>query len=59
MICDRCHKEFEGIKRDDCTFGYYDATYWFDFSNPGELVICDMCMWHDPRYIRIYGVNHV
>lgn len=57
MICDRCHKEFEGFMVGELTLGYYDATYWFDLSNPGEMIICDLCMWCDPRYIALYGVN--
>jgi len=39
------------------TMGYYLATGWPDFSNPGEEYICDECMFKDARYIAIYGVR--
>ena len=59
MICCRCKKEFEGFKSINYTAGYYEAIAWPQFSNPGEIIICDSCMWHDPRYIEVYGVTHV
>lgn len=40
------------------TVGYYDAKGWPQFANPGEVFICDACMWEDPRYIAIYGHTH-
>ncbi len=54
-ICDRCHNPFEGFETVGMTAGYYRADAWPKFANPGEVMICDSCMWHDQRYIAIYG----
>jgi len=35
------------------TAGYYYD--WPKMMNPGELFVCDACMWVDPRYIAVYG----
>lgn len=37
------------------TAGYYVAAAWSAFTNPGELYVCESCMWADPRYIAVYG----
>jgi len=38
------------------TAGYYVASAWQKCANPGEVYICDACMWADPRYIADYGL---
>jgi hypothetical protein len=55
--CDRCKKEVEGFI--DEAGGMSAGVYvdWMDFFNPGEHIVCDACMWADPRYIAIYGVH--
>ena len=30
---------------------------WGKFMNDGERVICDLCMWKDPRYQKVYGTQ--
>lgn len=59
VICDRC-KKVAGtppISGYDFTAGYYDARAWSKFTNPGEVHVCASCMWDDPRYIAVYGVQ--
>ena len=55
--CDRCGKgSYEAdIKEEEesITAGYYRG--WTEFTNPGELIVCDACMHADPRYIAVYG----
>nr|WP_143838143.1 hypothetical protein [Nitrospira cf. moscoviensis SBR1015] len=41
------------------TAGYYVAEAWQKYANPGEVYICDSCMWADPRYIADYGVQRI
>lgn len=58
--CDRCHKAVECSLNPDCTSGIYDTrpgSYWARFSNENERIVCDQCIWADPRYIEVYGVN--
>lgn len=54
--CDRCQQDVEGFIDPDPS-GMSGGVYvgWTEFMNPGERVICDRCMWSDPRYIKIYG----
>ncbi len=60
MTCDRCKHTFDGDKDADggFTMGYYEVgptgKAWGDFANPGEIVVCDACMFADPRYIAVY-----
>lgn len=35
------------------TAGYYYG--WLEFMNPGEMIVCDSCMWQDPRFKIAYG----
>jgi hypothetical protein len=54
--CDRCKeviKDFHQPTAGGMTAGYYYR--WYDFMDPGEEVVCDACMWADPRYIAAYG----
>jgi hypothetical protein len=55
--CDRCKKKFEGDEGDTFTAGFYYVTsgYWAKYARPYETVICDCCMWCDPKYIADYG----
>ena len=67
MTCDRCKKTFDGDKVETpeiaaaayFTCGYYEvgpsAKAWGQFANPGENIVCDACMFADPRYIAVYG----
>lgn len=59
--CSRCHAKIEVFDvGPGVTAGYYDTTgYWGRFANPTESIICDSCMWHDPRYIQAYGRHNV
>ena len=54
--CSRCHKHIEDYQPPDggMTAGYYYG--WVKFMNEGEAILCDNCMWHEPRYIEIYGI---
>jgi hypothetical protein len=59
--CDRCHQEFDGSRTEDMTAGFYDVSPtdspagWDKFADPGEKIVCDRCMWTDPRYVGVYG----
>jgi len=55
--CDRCHKKVEGDIWEEGSAGVYVVAYgyWMMFALPFESVICDCCMWKDPRYIVRYG----
>jgi hypothetical protein len=59
MTCDRCKKEFDGEQGPDFTSGFYQVgpsgKAWGQFANPGETIVCDVCVWNDPRYIAVYG----
>jgi hypothetical protein len=57
LHCDRCHKKFDGEIWADGSAGCYvvDSGYWHRYARPYETVICDECMWADPRYIADYG----
>lgn len=55
--CDRCATPINGSRGDTFTAGFYDVREggcWAKYANPGELVICDFCMQHDPRYVADY-----
>jgi hypothetical protein len=54
--CDRCKAEIKDFRQPvpgGMTAGYYYR--WFDFMDPGEEIVCDACMWVDPRYIATFG----
>lgn len=60
--CSRCHQTVEGQEFDapeggiGGTSGFYRLDeYWAQFANEGETILCDSCMWHDPRYQEVYG----
>lgn len=57
-VCSRCSKDTDSpLPGIGMTAGYYVAKAWIQFANPGEVFICDNCMWTDPRYIAVYGVQ--
>lgn len=57
-ICSRCKKDTGmQLPGEGMTAGYYQATGWPQFANPGEIFICDDCMWSDARYIAVYGIQ--
>jgi hypothetical protein len=54
--CDRCHEDVDGYVNtpgSTMSAGYYVG--WSKFMDAGENIICDSCMWSDPRYIKVYG----
>lgn len=56
--CSRCQTVLRHfVPPDECemTAGYYLASAWPQYANPGEIYICDACMWADPRYVAVYG----
>lgn len=57
--CDRCkaHGDFYEDHLLDITCGFYkvDKGYWKQFANEDEKIVCDECMFKDPRYIKVYG----
>lgn len=58
MNCSRCGNLIPGFQppaAGSMTAGYYVAAAWQHYVNPGEIYICDACMWKDPRYIADYG----
>lgn len=60
VICDRCGASIDGMRGEFATAGFYDTTgqsWWSKYAKPGERVVCDTCMWSDPRYRADYGVH--
>lgn len=58
IVCDRCKQEVKGLRTESCTAGFYDTKpggCWRKYANPDEEVVCDECMWQDPRYVADYG----
>jgi len=60
LHCDRCKQEIVGAvppTGQEMTAGYYHTvgSYWKRFADHGEHIVCDECMWKDPRYIKVYG----
>jgi hypothetical protein len=62
MLCSRCSKLLDGPFPDGgMTAGYYDVRGqggWAYFAKTGERFVCDACMWADPAYKAIYGVQN-
>lgn len=55
VVCDRCGKTVEGLQDESGTAGFYRLTpYWRQFANEDEKILCDACMWDDPRYKAVY-----
>lgn len=62
VVCSRCGHPVAHSRRPQgfgMTAGYYVVAAWRDFCNPGEVYVCDACMWADPRYRAIYGVVQI
>jgi hypothetical protein len=61
VTCSRCKANIEGVRGEDFTGGFYDVrptdspAGWDKYANPGETVLCDPCMWNDPRYQKVHG----
>lgn len=64
IVCDRCKVDVTKlVEESTCldgtmTMGYYQggpASPWKRFMNESEMILCDYCMWADPRYIAVYG----
>lgn len=55
--CDRCGEVIDGYEDDKFTSGFYyvHEGLWAMYGNPYETVLCDECMFKDPRYIAVYG----
>lgn len=59
--CDRCLKTKPGYVVDGpfgMSAGCYmvgKGSHWHEMARPGEEVVCDDCMWEDPKYIARYG----
>jgi hypothetical protein len=63
LTCSRCAQNFIGYKTENATSGYYEISSleegWGQFAYEGETILCDECMWSDPRYIDVYGYHPV
>lgn len=60
VVCDRCKKVIKGERSPWFTSGYYSIErpgYWADFVFPWENIVCDECMFADPRYRKVYPGN--
>ena len=53
--CDRCKQWVEGEIWDIGTSGVYKG--WKKYMDPGEDVICEACMWSDPRYKKVFATD--
>jgi len=60
ITCDRCRKEKNGWTGPVMSAGCYvvDKGGWEEHAREGEKIICDECMWNDPKYIAIYGKQY-
>ena len=64
VTCDRCGKRVDGLRLPDTgTSGFYefsrDDGLWGKYMEPYETILCDDCMWADPRYRADYGSYRV
>lgn len=57
--CDRCSAEIEGHDEPSFTSGFYriEKGRWEKYANLGEKIVCDDCMWKNPKYIADYGLH--
>ncbi len=65
VTCDRCKQPIDGAEygSDEVKLGFTSGFYritedgkgWGKYTNPGERIICDACMWRDARYQADYG----
>ncbi len=58
VYCDRCKKRVSGARPPEgdmpFTIGYYQE--WPLYMSPGEMHVCEPCMWADPNFQAVYGV---
>jgi hypothetical protein len=61
--CDRCQQEVSGIvgeinDRRYYTGGFYDVSEgrWSEFARNEERIVCDYCMFADPKYREMYSL---
>lgn len=54
--CSRCHATLETTPEANMTAGYYVAAGWKRFCDPSDILVCNRCMWADPRYRACYGI---
>lgn len=55
--CDRCNIDKEGEVGLHFSAGCYLRSGWARFMRNEEEIVCDDCMWKDPRYIAEFGVQ--
>jgi hypothetical protein len=56
VLCDRCKQAVEGfVGAGGLSGGVYVG--WTEMMDPGEHVVCDRCMWADPRYQVVHGTH--
>ena len=60
--CSRCLKDLSSLMRtttDVFTCGYYEVASgtWSKYATPGEVFLCDACMFADSRYIQDHGAH--
>lgn len=57
--CDRCGRVVPGALVEDAfSAGVYVVSLgssWHEFARPGEVIVCEACMFADPRYVAVYG----
>lgn len=58
VICSRCGELLVKCEWSGGTAGYYRGPWpsaTNNFLREGETLICDYCMWLDPKYVAAYG----
>lgn len=52
--CDHCHKWVEGFLPDEggASAGVYVG--WTKFTEFGEYIVCDSCMWKNERFLAVH-----
>jgi hypothetical protein len=59
LTCPRCKRVVEGSASwnpGQATAGWYHRAGWARFMRADEQLLCDACMWAEPRYVEVYGV---
>ena len=59
ITCDRCGSEVRGTFDDYGTTGFYDvgSGYWSLYAAPGEVNVCNACMWADAGFRHDYAIS--
>jgi hypothetical protein len=58
LTCPRCKTAVEGSASwspGQMTVGWYHRAGWAGFMRADEQLLCDACMWAEPRYVEVYG----